>query len=335
MRGITQASAYLPAYTDGTRRVAAQDEDAFTLLVTAFERVLPRTAASPAPIRLRVLGCSNPPDPAALSAALGAPVELVPSGPSPDPLRGVLASAVAESGPSWVAVVADPDAAPASPAPGDGAAVLLIDDAPRPVGVELSGSTTPSPLSELFERVRRSTSDLPRVGDWAAEPARGLSSPSPRTSAKETPSAVSQGAYVPLAADVANRPSRWRFVGQRCGSCGTRNFPARGRCRACGRRDRLNDDPLSLDGAKVVATTWIGAGGQPTEFDAQVATSGPYGVVLAEIAPGIRVTLTVADAQRNEVEIGSRVDTRFRRLYAVEGAWRYGRKAVPARRTAE
>jgi uncharacterized OB-fold protein len=58
--------------------------------------------------------------------------------------------------------------------------------------------------------------------------------------------------------------------------------------------------------------------------------SGPYGVVLAELVPGVRATLQVADARPADVRVGSRVDTVLRRLYAIEGAWRYGRKAVPA-----
>ena len=79
----------------------------------------------------------------------------------------------------------------------------------------------------------------------------------------------------------------------------------------------------------MVATTVIGPGGQPTEFDPQVGALGPYEVVLAELAPGVRVTLQVTDAEPGAVRIGDRVDTRLRRLYPMEGAWRYGRKAVP------
>ena len=80
----------------------------------------------------------------------------------------------------------------------------------------------------------------------------------------------------------------------------------------------------------MLAVTWIGQGGQPTEFDGQVEMSGPYGVVLAEVAPDVRVTLTVTEAGPEEVRIGSKVDTGLRRLYPIEGAWRYGRKALPA-----
>ncbi len=83
------------------------------------------------------------------------------------------------------------------------------------------------------------------------------------------------------------------------------------------------------DGAVVVAATVIGKGGQPTEFDPQVDALGSYGVVLAEFAPGVRLTLQVTDSAPDGVRIGDRVGTRLRRLYPMEGEWRYGRKAVP------
>jgi uncharacterized OB-fold protein len=79
----------------------------------------------------------------------------------------------------------------------------------------------------------------------------------------------------------------------------------------------------------VVAATVIGKGGQPTEFDPQVEALGGYGVVLAEFEPGVRLTLQVTDASPADVRIGDRVGTRLRRLYPMEGEWRYGRKAVP------
>lgn len=86
---------------------------------------------------------------------------------------------------------------------------------------------------------------------------------------------------------------------------------------------------LPRDGGEVVAATSIGPGGQPTEFDEQVATMGSYSVVLVELMRGARVTLQATDSRPGELEIGSRVATRLRRLYPMEGEWRYGRKAVP------
>jgi uncharacterized OB-fold protein len=73
----------------------------------------------------------------------------------------------------------------------------------------------------------------------------------------------------------------------------------------------------------------IGPGGQPTEFDPQVAEWGSYEVLLVELAPGARATVQLTDAEPGSVRIGDRVDTRLRRVYPIEGEWRYARKAVP------
>lgn len=85
----------------------------------------------------------------------------------------------------------------------------------------------------------------------------------------------------------------------------------------------------------MVASTAIRTGGQPTEFDAQVAALGGYGVVLAELAPGVRVTLQVTGSSNIPLALGSRVDAHLRRLYPMEGEWRYGRKAVPSTASGE
>jgi len=142
-------------------------------------------------------------------------------------------------------------------------------------------------------------------------------------------SRVSEGAYVPRPRYIENLPSRWRLDGDHCAACERTTFPRRDRCLHCGRADRLSPMTLPRDGARVVAATIIGKGGQPTEFDPQVEAFGGYGVVLAEFAPGVRLTLQVTDATPGEIKIGDRIGTRLRRLYPMEGEWRYGRKAVP------
>lgn len=163
------------------------------------------------------------------------------------------------------------------------------------------------------------------VGDWQAPSGPTLSRGAVAEVALST--AVSEGAYVPRARYLENLPSRWRFVGDSCGACGAVTFPARGVCRSCRRADVLSPVELPRSGV-VVATTVLAPGAQPTEFDPQVAAAGGYGVVLVEVAPGVRVTLQVADAPDRAPPIGGRVDTLLRRLYPMEGEWRYGRKAV-------
>lgn len=156
---------------------------------------------------------------------------------------------------------------------------------------------------------------------WVSDRAEGLAS--------LTPSQVSEGAYVPQPRYVENLPSRWRLEGDRCARCERTTFPRRARCRYCGQADRLSPLTLSRDGARVVAATAICKGGQPTEFDPQVEGLGGYGVVMAEFERGVRLTLQVTDSGPGEVRIGDRVGTRLRRLYPMEGEWRYGRKAIP------
>jgi uncharacterized OB-fold protein len=216
------------------------------------------------------------------------------------------------------------------------ALALLIGDGPgvesNPVPVERFGAERPG-AGWLSEAVRSLRARVPSL--WAGVPelpAEGGPAPSAAAGPPELPSPdgpVSQGAYVPRARYLENLPSRWWFAAERCGACGTTTFPTRGRCRQCGARDGLETVRLPRDGGEVVASTTIGPGGQPTEFDPQVAATGSYGVVLVELTPGVRVTLQVTDAPPGALGIGAHVATRLRRLYAMEGEWRYGRKAVP------
>ena len=118
-------------------------------------------------------------------------------------------------------------------------------------------------------------------------------------------------------------------IGQAVDNNNTQFLPASDPSNVAARLAAPFNGRSSNDDALVVAATVIGPGGQPTEFDPQVTAQGGYGVVLAELAPGQRVTLQVTDAEPGRVRIGDRVDTRLRRLYATEGEWRYGRKAVP------
>jgi len=337
-RKVVRAAAYLPRFTDGRRRVGAPDEDAFTFAATALEQALPRDPPDARAQRVTTLGAGAPLDPSALAALLGAPVLPGPWGPEEPSLSAALEEAAHGSGPAWIVAVSWYGAAsaqgPAGP-PGEGAVALLIDDGPGASLPSLGPSTGAGRHGEsAYARLHAFGHARPGptvwAGNWDADPAVGRAAP-PRPPARPGPPefTVSQGAFVPPARYDESRPSRWRFVADRCGACGGRTFPSRGRCGRCGGSGALRPEPLPLGGATVLAVTWIGQGGQPTEFDGQVEMSGPYGVVLAEVAPDVRVTLTVTEAGPEEVRIGSKVDTGLRRLYPIEGAWRYGRKALP------
>ena len=335
MRGLTRATAYLPSFADGLRRRAAPDEDAFTMVATAIERALDRSVADARPQTVHLVGDAGALDPSLLASLLGSPAEIVPaaSGAFADAVR----AAASAEGAAWVAVVQRADErSDASPAPGDGAVALRFDDGPEAIplaesGLLRAGTTGASPLAALFELGRAPPRPGVWVGDWASDPTRARPVPrSPRRGLGPAPANVSEGALVPGPRDEEARAARWRFLADRCGACGVVTFPPRGRCRGCGHDDRLAPTPLPLDGGEVVASTWIGPGGQPTEFDPVVEVSGSYGVVLVDVGSGVRVTLSVADAAPEEVRVGARVNTRLRRLYPMEGRWRYGRKAVPA-----
>jgi uncharacterized OB-fold protein len=222
-----------------------------------------------------------------------------------------------------------------SSATGAGAAAFWFEEGrgaplPESAAARARGVTALDASFELFRTAARSNPSS-WVGDWDADQPTGPSVDLARIAGLvgRSTAAVSEGAYVPRPRYLENLPSRWRFVADSCATCGAFTFPARGVCRTCGRSDGLRSVPLPRDGIEVVATTVIGPGGQPTEFDPQVETLGPYEVLLAELVPGVRVTLQVSDAAPGSLRIGDRVDTRLRRLYAMDGEWRYGRKAVP------
>lgn len=140
--------------------------------------------------------------------------------------------------------------------------------------------------------------------------------------------AVSEGAYVPRPTYVGNLSARWRLAATHCAACGTITFPPRARCRSCGATDRLTPTQLPKTELRVAAVTTVHPGAQPTEFDPLVATRGAYSVVLVEPVPGVRLTAQLAGPAGSRVAIGDRVDLELRRLYPMEGEWRYGLKAI-------
>ena len=334
-RGLVGAGAYRPLYSDGRRRRCGPDEDPFTLAAAAIDHVVDRLPAEPRPATIVTFGLGEAADASSWAAVLAAPVaRVVAHGVADDPTQA-WTDALHGSGP-WCLVAASESAAAGSATAGDGAVAYLLDDAAQPAALPAGPSSVDPPGATSFERLLRwvspATDPTAFRGDWEAAPAEGPApGAGPTVRGVDPPFSVSQGAFVPEPRYLEGRPSRWGFVADRCGACGVRTFPSRGRCRSCGHVDALRPERLPRRGARVLAATWIGPGGQPTEFDAQVEAGGPYGVVLAELAPDVRVTLPLTDARAGEVRVGSTVDTSLRRLYPIEGRWRYGRKAVPAR----
>jgi uncharacterized OB-fold protein len=342
--GIEKGAAYLPVGMVAGHRTAGPDEDCFTLGATALERLLDPGTSLPTNVRLHLAGDFPQGAEVDLLRFLGSPIPTERFGAGEDGLFAAMDSALQRArGGSAVLVVAADLAAdrthreiPATIAHSDAAVALWVAESDRavpPPAREAPEGDRGWATAPLFRLVARPGEIPPAgwVGDWKTGPRRDRTGATGALTRRSTPSGgpVSQGAYVPRPRYLENLPSRWWFAAERCGICRVVTFPIRGRCRGCERQDALETVRLPRDGGTVIAATTIGPGGQPTEFDEQVAATGPYSVVLVEIAKGVRVTLQVTDAAPGEVGIGARVATRLRRLYLMEGEWRYGRKAVP------
>lgn len=340
---LVRAGLYLPIGLRDGRRVVAPDEDRFTLVATALERAVGGLALPAGPIRVEWLGEDGPDIDEAVPRVLGAPAEVVRSPGSSSALREACERARHEGertsilvGHAILGPLPEPPRSSSDAPAHDGAFAFVF------------GPQGSLEVSELLEAIPEDAAPLPAaiglhhalaerapgavwVGDWeeGSLPTRPAG-PDPG-SLPDRLRSVSEGAYVPRPRYLETLPSRWRFVAEECEACRAITFPVRRRCRVCGRTEGLGARELPREGGAVVAATTIGRGGQPTEFDPVVETFGPYQVVLVELAPGARVPLQVTDAAPGEVRIGDRVNTLLRRLYAMEGEWRYGRKAVPVR----
>jgi uncharacterized OB-fold protein len=316
-----RGAVYVPRHSLEGRSVPSPDEDPFTMAVAAIE-ALEAGAPTDRPSRVLLVGEFPPVIDWALAAYLDQSVELA---RHPGDAAGLAAALRDASGESAALVIAFDRTGP------QGAQAVALrfgpHPAPRPpdwsslAGYEGAATLARAGLSSVGIEATSVPDGPPAPAAWVGDRAGAF------TSIGLTQ--VSEGAYVPRARYRENLPSRWRLEADRCSRCEKVTFPRRGVCRTCGRADRLSSFRLPRDGARVVAATQIGKGGQPTEFDPQVDALGGYGVVLAEFEPGVRLTLQLSDASAGEVQIGDRIGTRLRRLYPMEGEWRYGRKAVP------
>lgn len=343
MRRVVRVAAYLPSGRSDGRAVAAVDEDEFTLGATAVERAWASPREEPGAVSVHLFGEFPPVGEWGFLALLGREGEVVRHPNEASELGRTLRELEeGAGGPALVVAAELPERAHARAAhragsPGAASVAYLLESSEDAGPLELAKPAAGRSAVTSTLRLGGPRSEVPRtvtlVGDWerlvpVPPAAAGKSSGAWK---EANLSAVSEGAYVPRARYLENLPSRWRFRSETCRGCGGTTFPARGICRRCGRSDALTVLALPLDGGRVVAITTVGKGGQPTEFDPQVEAFGPYDVALVELARGMRVTLQVTDCPAGTLHVGDRVNTMLRRLYPMEGEWRYGRKAVPAR----
>jgi uncharacterized OB-fold protein len=311
---------------------AAADVDGFTLAARAIELLGP-VAVDRSTVRSVILVGDMPATTAEdLSRFLGVALDPEQQVARASSLSAAVDSALASenAGPTLVLAASAPRNGTGPPATGpndpcDVAISLWVDDPGPERGTAAPVSSAPRTMDELAREAQEHGA-LWSPRDPTSKNGREAAVPPP----KLVPDApVAQGAYVPWPRYAEGTDAHWNLTAERCGACGALTFPPRGRCRSCGAASSLSRVRLDPDSGRVVASTRIGPGGQPTEFDDQVGQLGPYGVVLVEFEGGVRATLQVADHDGAVLPIGSPVHTELRRAYPMEGRWRYARKAVP------
>ncbi len=322
---MVRAAVYRPIWSMDGRPAAGPDEDAFTLAAAALERLVATDPSTDLPARIHLVGDFPAAAEWAFPHVTGRPHEVV--------HHGAGSAGYADA---WTSAGGVPSLILAADLPErDGDAVGSGGACAVALRVDPEGSGR---VPEVPETANGSEAALRYRLASGVDPDAEAPEPSLRpeldrrtvVALAETPlHPVSEGAYIPRPRYLEGTAGHWRLAAAVCAHCAGRTFPAAPSCARCGRRDGLTATPLPPDAGVVLASTVIGKGGQPTEFDAQVAALGPYGVALVELAPGARATFMVSDTETPSLPIGSSVRTGIRRLYPMEGEWRYGRKAMP------
>ena len=118
-------------------------------------------------------------------------------------------------------------------------------------------------------------------------------------------------------------PQRYNFIGNRCASCEMIYFPPREACPYCRRKSlgKMKDIKLSGKG-EIVTYTIIHVA--PENFEEQI----PYPVAIVQLEEGPRVTAQIVDCKLEDVKIGMKVTSTFRRIQedGYTGAIYYGYK---------
>lgn len=118
-------------------------------------------------------------------------------------------------------------------------------------------------------------------------------------------------------------PQRYNLNASKCGLCEQVYFPPRESCPYCRRKsiDRMQKIKLSGKG-EVLTYSIIHVG--PEAFEEQV----PYPIAIIQLDEGPRVTAQIVDCDIDEVHIGMKVESTFRRIQqdGCTGAIYYGYK---------
>jgi len=121
-------------------------------------------------------------------------------------------------------------------------------------------------------------------------------------------------------------PQRYNIIGNKCGSCNKVYFPPREACPFCRRKSIGKMQELKLSGKGEIVTYTI-IHDAPENFKEQV----PYPIAIIKLREGPQITAQIVDCDINDVKIGMKVKSTFRRIQedGYTGAIHYGYKFKP------
>lgn len=124
-----------------------------------------------------------------------------------------------------------------------------------------------------------------------------------------------------VGAPPASRGASWKFglTGTRCDDCGFVHLPPARVCRGCGVVDRMSPAPVASSTGTVATFTVDRLAYSP---------SPPMVQAVVDVDGGGRVTVEIADAEPERLQVGARVRFSFRRLFTAGGIHDYFWKAV-------
>jgi uncharacterized OB-fold protein len=122
-------------------------------------------------------------------------------------------------------------------------------------------------------------------------------------------------------------PQRYNLIGNQCGACNKIYFPPRESCPYCRRKSMGNMKELKLKGEGEILTYSI-IYNAPEHFEGQT----PYPIAIIKLDEGPKVTAQIVDCDLDEIKIGMRVKSTFRKISedGYIGAIYYGFKFKPA-----
>ena len=117
--------------------------------------------------------------------------------------------------------------------------------------------------------------------------------------------------------------SRYNMLGRKCGVCQKVYFPARDMCPKCRRASLGKMERIQLTGRGRVISYSTVHDGLP-DFQMQL----PYTIAIIELEEGARITGQIVDCDPDSVQIGSSVESVFRKLgeEGKSGVIHYGYK---------